>query len=81
MTDYTYTVWVVSGGRVRQDREYVAPEPSVEEFGRLLQAELSVRPMPWPDAQVQVFAGTDTRGEPGFGFRHRRVRELSGSAL
>lgn len=76
MADYRYTVLVIAGGVVKQDREYVAPESCVEEFGRLMQAQLSVRPMPWPDVEVHVFAGTDIYREPDFAFRRHRVREL-----
>jgi len=79
MADHTYTVLILAGGVVKQDREYRAPEETAEEFGRLMQAELSVRPMPCPDVEVHVFAGTDICREPDFTFRRRRTAELVSS--
>lgn len=82
MADHLYTVQILSGGKVRRSREYLAPEATAEEFGRLQQAALSVRPMPWPDVQVHVFAGAldvDVVRVPDFEFRRRRVGQLVAS--
>lgn len=79
MSDHLFTVLFLSGGVVKRHREYLVPEATAEEFGRRLQAELSVRPMPWPDVQVHVFAGALDVGivrVPDFAFRRHRTAQL-----